>query len=455
MKNPFFAIKLYCSKIYSFEYFERLFYKKWLKSLKKNINDYKNVNTNSPRLFWGPVPIINNKYWSNNLKSVGFESKTVMKEFYSINNSTDYDIYFEDIIKTHKQKLVPEILRYKFSDLVIFDYLLKNFDIFHIPATGLLFKGVELEKFELDVLKLLGKKIVFIPYGSDTYMYSKVRDASLQHALLLSYPQYGREEEEIESRVKRLEKNADAVIVSAMIDGISRWDVLPFSVLTIDHNIWKRSVRTSKANGTDGYVNIVHTPNHRGFKGSEFIIEAVQQLKEEGLKINLILLEKVQNSEVNRILMEDADILAEQLIFIGYAMSGLEGMSVGLPVLSNLNNEVYTRLFRRYSYLNECPILSTNPETIKDNLRILIRNPELRKELGNAGIEYSRKYHSIEANEYLFRNLYDKIWHNKESNLLNLFHPLNADSWNNKSPKIKHPLVENKIPDQLLEKLNK
>jgi glycosyltransferase involved in cell wall biosynthesis len=153
--------------------------------------------------------------------------------------------------------------------------------------------------------------------------------------------------------------------------------------------------------------------------------------------------------------MEDADILAEQLIFIGYAMSGLEGMSVGLPVLSNLNNEVYTRLFRRYSYLNECPILSTNPETIKDNLRILIRNPELRKELGNAGIEYSRKYHSIEANEYLFRNLYDKIWHNKESNLLNLFHPLNADSWNNKSPKIKHPLVENKIPDQLLEKLNK
>ena len=53
-------------------------------------------------------------------------------------------------------------------------------------------------------------------------------------------------------------------------------------------------------------------------------------------------------------------------------LSAVEGMASGLAVLSNLDDETHTRLFRRYSFLNECPILSTTPGTLtsteKDNV---------------------------------------------------------------------------------------
>ena len=38
-------------------------------------------------------------------------------------------------------------------------------------------------------------------------------------------------------------------------------------------------------------------------------------------------------------------------------------MASGLPVLANLDHEAYTTVFRRYAFLNECPILSSSPET--------------------------------------------------------------------------------------------
>ena len=133
----------------------------------------------------------------------------------------------------------------------------------------------------------------------------------------------------------------------------------------------------------------------------------------------------------------------------------MEGMAHGVPVLSNLSDENYTRAFRRYSYLNECPILTSTPESIKEDLRILIKNPALRKDIGIASRKYVEKYHSNKTAQYVFTKVYDKIWYNKEVDLMNMFHPLNPDSYNNQSPKIEHPLIENKIPKVLLNTLNK
>ena len=48
--------------------------------------------------------------------------------------------------------------------------------------------------------------------------------------------------------------------------------------------------------------------------------------------------------------------------------------------------------------------------------------------------------------------IYDKIWYGKDVDLLNLYHPLNPNSYNNLTDKIKHPLFENKLPSDLTEK---
>ncbi|HXH19794.1 MAG TPA: protein adenylyltransferase SelO family protein, partial [Chitinophagales bacterium] len=84
----------------------------------------------------------------------------------------------------------------------------------------------------------------------------------------------------------------------------------------------------------------------------------------------------------------------------------------------------YITLFKRYSYLKECPIVPTNPENLTDNLRMLIKNPALRNELGKKGRQYVEKYHSKITAQLMFSRIYEKIWHGNEIDLINYFHPL-------------------------------
>jgi hypothetical protein len=193
----------------------------------------------------------------------------------------------------------------------------------------------------------------------------------------------------------------------------------------------------------DEVVKLIHTPNHRGVKGTEFILDAVATLKKEGFKIELTLLEQISNEEVKRF-MGEADILVEQLV-VGYGLSAIEGMAKGLTVISNLEDENRNGVFRSYSYFNECPIVSANRQNITDILRSLIKNPQLRRELGAAGRAYVQKYHSYDFGQYLFGQIYKKIWHGEELDLLNMFHPLSSENYNKNLPIIKNPLIQNKL----------
>ena len=60
---------------------------------------------------------------------------------------------------------------------------------------------------------------------------------------------------------------------------------------------------------------------------------------------------------------------------------------------------------------------------------------------------YVKKYHSFKTAQYMFNSIYDKVLHNKDVDLINLFHPILGE-YPNRSPKIKHPLVNNRIVDK-------
>lgn len=424
-------VQIFCFIPTLFFWFFFLIYKK---IFKKNRKD--------PRLVWGPTPLINNKYWSEALKKGGYDSTTFMHSFYSkINQREDFDLYFEDFFPFPKghRSIAP---------FICFCYAITKFDIFHFSFLGGFLGGTMFWKMEKHLLKPLGSKIVVLGFGGDFYRYSKVMDISLRHALQLSYPHLAQQEHKIEKRVTFWQKHTDVLLNSMQFDGLGRWDILPVNTLAIDTELWQPRSSYSMNDGKNGVVNIIHTPNHRGFKGTEFIVHAVDELKQEGLNINLILVEGKKNSEVRRLMAEEADILVEQLIFVGYALSAIEGMASGLPVISNLENRDYVDILYRYSYLNECPILSSNPETIKDHLRLLVTNPSLRQELGQAGHKFVDKYNSPEASFTMFSTIYDKVWRGKDIDLMNFFHPVLKSSFNQTSPPVKHPLVRNKMPNE-------
>ncbi|MBX9850850.1 MAG: glycosyltransferase [Cytophagaceae bacterium] len=413
----------------------------------------KNKNSDKkPRLFFGTTPIINSRYWSAALKEIGFDSKTVMSSYYEhINKKSDFDLIFIDIIENN-YSWAPLFLRKNHRAYFLLDYFLKNFDVFHMPCTGAVLHQTSYEAKEDYFLKLFGCKRIIIPAGSDFYRYSGIIDQSWKHGMLYHYPNAARNEDIITQRFTYWEKNADIFFSGMQVDATGRWDLLPYSICQIDTDSWKPRKSYSDADGINKTVKILHSPNHRIIKGTEYLITAIERIKSRGIKAELILLEKKQNDEVRRIMQEEADILVEQLI-LGYGLNGIEGMACGLPVLSNLENESYTRLFRRYSHLNECPVLSTSPENIEESLLIMIRNPELRRQIGTAGRAYIEKYHSYKTAQFIFTKIYDKIWYNKNVDLLNMFHPLIPDSYNNLYPEVKHILVENKIPQELKSQL--
>ena len=391
-----------------------------------------------PRIVWGSDPIISNSYWSNSMEQIGFFSKTFTTDFYpSINKRSDWDF-----IISEKYKLIPPI----FKPFFAFIESLFKYDVFFIPFNGFFLGFSPVRFFQHKIFKLANKKIIVIPYGSDSYVYRRIRSTSTIHGLMLSYPRSARIQNEIAKNVDYWIENADVVVPGIMgPDGFGRWDVLTPPPWCIDLNLWNKSNKNSIADGKEMKVVIAHCPNHKGFKGSEFIESAICALKQEGYLIEYLILEKVQNNEIRRFFYEHVDILVEQIICTGHGFNAIEGMASGLPTISNLENEDYILPFRRWSFFNECPLVSGTPENLVDVLRKLITRPELRKELGRAGREYVEKYHGFDSAQYLFTNIINYVY-GRNDTLINLYHPILGE-YTNRSPKIQHPLVNNRIVD--------
>jgi hypothetical protein len=394
------------------------------------------------KFIWGPTPIISNQYWADALREAGYDSIVLLSTVPAVRRSTMSGLYYHDLVPRWVR---PGGLRRLLGRCFALNYILRQGRVIHLSFQGGPLGDTIFWRLEAYLLRWAGVKTIVMPFGSDAYMASRVLDISVRHGLLLSIPNMVQREVQIAKRVAYWSQQADIAMSWFMVDGLGRWDVACFSGICLDTNEWQAKTHYSPYDGRNGPVRVVHTPNFRGFKGTEFLLQAAQELQAEGLHVEVVLLEKVPNSEV-RELMPQMDILMEQLL-IGYALSGMEGMASGLPVLSNLDNEVYTRLFRRYGYLNECPILSTTPETIKEQLRTLVTNPALREQLGRAGRQYVEKYHSFRAAQYLFGSIYDKLLEGKEVDLMNLFHPLKSE-YNRQPPHIDHPLIENHLPAQ-------
>ena len=359
----------------------------------------------NPRLVWGPTPIISIKYLSQAAKLYGYQSQTVVYGISPVNQRKDFDLVIDDF--------VPRIRIFGVNPFrilgsyVVFTWALFTHDIFHFFFDGGFLSPTPLRFLECELLKLAGRKVIMMPYGGDVAIISDMKEHDRQ-TWLRDYPGAAERDAIVRKQVLYFARYADFVIGSSnqICQFQPRRDLLLFSYMAIDTDNWSPEGRYSSADGHTGEVVVLHTPNHRALKGTEYLIEAVQQLQQEGLKVRLEILEGRANDEV-KVALQKADILAEQF-FGGYALSGIEGMSLGKPVLSNLSRHS-RELFERTS-LGECPIMNTPVDRIKKNLRLLVENPELRKNLGHAGRLYVEKYHSLKAIGAILDAVYRKVW---------------------------------------------
>ena len=117
---------------------------------------------------------------------------------------------------------------------------------------------------------------------------------------------------------------------------------------------------------------IAHAPSDRTQKGTEHVIDAVQSLVAEGLKLRLDLIERVSNKEVIE-RTRRAHAVIDNLHPLGwYGGYSVEAMALSRPVL----NSIRDLKPEDNPYGDELPIVRTSRETLREDLRELIGDRE-------------------------------------------------------------------------------
>ena len=351
-----------------------------------------------PRLIWGPLPVISLKYWSEAMRRAGYTSRTCVAGTYAINAREDFDVYRDQFGGGSGLSAV-------FRDYRFFAWSLRRGDVFIRFLDGGFLRWSHLRWLEGPLLRLAGKRVIVSPYGSDIAVAGHLGD--LEEPLFADYPVLRDEAETIKRWVDYSLRWADLVIRNWQFGYLPRCDVVWLTQLGIDVEHWAvEGDRTGSATTATAEVTVLHAPNHRHVKGSVYLERAIEALREEGLRVRLELIEGRPNQEVRRA-MAECDIVADQVL-AGYAMFAIEGMAMGKPVLANLDS--IPDELRDTEAMRACPIVDTDPERLRADLRALVLDEARRRELGRAGREFVLRYHSYEAVAEVWETIFTHVW---------------------------------------------
>ncbi len=136
---------------------------------------------------------------------------------------------------------------------------------------------------------------------------------------------------------------------------------------------------------------VLHAPTNRGVKGTRFIVQAVEELRGEGLNFEFVLVENMSREEARRH-YQRADLLVDQLLLGWYGGLAVECMALGKPVVCYLRKDDLK--FLPAGMAADLPLIDATPLTIKDVLRDLLtrRRGEL-PELGRRGRSFIERWH--------------------------------------------------------------
>lgn len=348
----------------------------------------------------GPQPLINNYYHKQALQVYGYKAETFVS---SANYITDrYDIN----LGRKRLDLLPPI----WKPLFLLLHALFHYKILFIYFNGgPLMDSVLLRHLEPYLYKMANIRIVVMPYGSDVQNLAFTPNLYFRHAMSIDYPTYYKRYAERSTNVTRWTRHADWIISGCeWVDYMSYWHTLMLAHFSIDMSQWEPISKKSSL-GSNQPFRVLHAPNHPKIKGTDALIKAVEQLKEEGLDIELIILRGVPNSQIQEV-MSSVDLVADQFVMGWYAMFAIEAMSMEKPVLCYLRPDLLD-LYTKAALIepNEIPLLNTSMLEIAEQLRWAYLNRTLLPEIGKRGREYVAKHHSIQAVGAVFATILDKL----------------------------------------------
>jgi len=261
----------------------------------------------------------------------------------------------------------------------------EQYDIFHFFWGSSLFGLGRFQHLDLSFLRRLGKKIFVHFRGLDIvdlayfdYLRAKTAGDSVAE------PPVSRPDQIRSLRLWR--RYAHRLLVSEP----DLLLIVPEAVMiqqAIDLDYWKPGQQLSVLKYPGGPVRILHAPTLRRKKGTEFVMQSINELKQQNYKVELVLVENIPASQVKD-LYETCDLAIDQVLYGWHGKFSAELMALGKPVICYLDDELV-------QYRPGLPIVNADPRDLTEKIRELVENPELRHDLGIRGQAYVRKYHDV------------------------------------------------------------
>jgi glycosyltransferase involved in cell wall biosynthesis len=281
-------------------------------------------------------------------------------------------------------QLAVEFVRYvRGHDVFVFNYG-RSFTSHLARSRGKLLH--RLAYADLAVLKALGKKSVVVFLGSDLrsrrMLFEEMEEAGLdahaKYARIEVGPNYGGPDWLKRRRAARIERYATHIFAqpnyAQLLTREYHFVWLPVNLTTFGFSI----------NQTRCPL-VIHAPSNPTLKGTAHVLDAVRRLEEEGYELRFELCQGMKNERV-RELLSAADIVVDQLITPAYGLFAVEAMASGCAVLGSA--------VPGYSgFPTELPIMTTTPDTLYRNLKLLLGDQKLRMDMAHAGRAYVEEYH--------------------------------------------------------------
>ncbi len=336
----------------------------------------------------GPEPLINNRYHAQSLRSEGYRTETLAVNPYFITRDFDRVVAAESRLGL----LVNALLcRGIWTILLNYRALFTSFN------GGPMRRGWLVWRLEPWLYKLAKVRIIMLPYGGDVHDIRRCRNLELVDAFSHDYPSYFERARRIESQVMMWQRHADFVFSGCdWVDYMTYWDRIQVAHFSIDTD----AIQPSELPGVQDLsrpLRVLHAPNHRAIKGTQAVIDAAEELRRDGIEVELVLLEGVPNDEVQEVI-KSCDVLADQLVIGWYAMFAMEGMAHGRAVICHLEPR-YLDLYRGAGLIghDEPPLIEADTQTIKTVLRRLCEDRAEVARMGKRGRAYVERVHSLDS----------------------------------------------------------
>jgi len=183
-------------------------------------------------------------------------------------------------------------------------------------------------------------------------------------------------------------------------------EITPMKWKVIDLNKWSPNIEVPlqfKLPPTDA-LRIFHSragglrdlPG-KNIKGTYFLIDAVNKLKSEGFKIEIIEVKDIHSSDV-KFFQIQADVVVDQLIYGQWGSIGIESMALGIPTICYIRESWKQEFLSNFPEYQELPILQSNEREIYYTLRNLLENPSVLLQYSVKARLFAERHFSIPEN---------------------------------------------------------